>query len=68
MRENQILSDDLISLVGQAEPRGFSDLSSWVSNITYVGCVCLCVCVTDASEVTMGEKKNASEDEGEELR
>lgn len=48
LRENEVLSDDLISLVGRAEPQGFSDLSSWVNNI--------CVCITDFSEVTTGEK------------
>lgn len=51
LRENEVLSDDLISLVGQAEPQGFSDLSSWVNSTTYV-----CVCVSQTSEVTTGKK------------
>ncbi len=30
LRENEVLSDDLISLVGQTEPRSFSDSSYWL--------------------------------------
>lgn len=39
LKENEVLADDLISLVAQAEPRGFADLSFWVSGTT---CVCVC--------------------------
>lgn len=45
LRENEVHTDDLISLVGQAEARGFSDLSSWVSSITFVD-VCVYVRVS----------------------
>lgn len=58
LRENEVLSDDLIALVGQAEPQGFSDLSSWVNSTTYA-CMSVCVYVC----VKSPEGKNASEDE-----
>lgn len=63
MRENEVLSDDLIALVGQAEPQGFSDLSSWVNRIAYVfERVCECVCVLQ-TPVKSPLGKDASEDE-----
>lgn len=61
LRENEVLSDDLIALVGQAEPQGFSDLSSWVNRIA-----CVCACVRECALQTPVKSplgKDASEDE-----